>query len=54
MRNDGLAPIEIEEIIRESRETKTEPEMIRMKRAAAGKSVKDETIPAEAFIFGGN
>jgi predicted phage tail protein len=54
MRNDGLAPAEIEQIIREARETKTEPELIRMKRAAAGKAVTDETIPAEAFIFGGN
>jgi len=54
MRDDGLPPAEIEEIIRDARETRTEPEMVRMKRAAANKSIKDETIPAEAFIFGGN
>ena len=54
MRQDGLPAIEIEEIIRESKDTKTEPELVRMKRAAAGKSVSDDSIPAEAFIFGGN
>jgi len=54
MRQDGLPAIEIEEIIRESKDTKTEPELVRMKRAAAGKSVNDDSIPAEAFIFGGD
>lgn len=54
MRDEGLPVAEVEEIIREARETHTEPELVRMKRAAAGKTVKDESIPAEAFIFGGN